>query len=112
VRFSPDGKTLAAAGGGTVLFWDLDANVVRASVPCAIVGTEGLCFSQDWNSLVGLGRSGTIKFWDVTTAQERVTLKGLGKVVSALELSPDGRVLAIGHWDGTVTLSHVWGELS
>ena len=25
-------------------------------------------------------------------------------MVSALELSPDGRVLAIGHWDGTVTL--------
>jgi WD40 repeat protein len=105
VRFSPDGKMLAAYDPhGTVLFWDLDTRVVRASVPCAIAGIEGLCFSPGWNSLVGIGSRGAIKIWDVTTAQERVTLKGLGKVICAQEFSPDGKVLAIGHCDGTIAL--------
>jgi len=53
-------------------------------------------------------RDYTIKFWEVTTGQEAITLRGHNRAVLALAFSPDGHRLAtaalekeVRVWDGT-----------
>lgn len=62
VAFSPDGKTLASAGGTDYL----------------------------------------VKLWDVATGRELNTLAGHKDAVTSVAISPDGKIVASGSWDGTV----------
>ena len=48
----------------------------------------------------------TVRFWDVHTGQERMTLTGHTGAVSATQFGPDGHTLATGGRDGTVRLWH------
>jgi WD40 repeat protein len=67
-------------------------------------------FTQDGNTVVSGGLDGTVRLWDVTTAQERATLQGHGGMVGSLGFSADGKSLvSLGH-DWTVRLWETSGE--
>ncbi|NUU17360.1 AAA family ATPase [Cellulomonas humilata] len=56
----------------------------------------GLAVSADGQTLAGLGSAGTVDVWDVTTGARRSTMSGLTELgVTSLDLSPDGRYLAV-----------------
>ena len=45
-----------------------------------------------------------MKIWDADTGTERRTIEGQSDWPQALAWSPDGRTLAVGRYDGTVSL--------
>jgi hypothetical protein len=112
VAFSPDGKTLAAAGYRETLLWDLEnARLARRLGAGQMSGSgHSIAFSKDGSVLaVGEGaprQSGAVRVFDVRTGQLTRSLQEPRDVVYGLALSPDGKLIAAGSADGSV---YVWG---
>src|SRR5207245_3853257 len=111
---SPDGQTLASAGGdcdgpnptpGEVKLWDVGTGRQRAALQGHTDGLAAVGFSPDGQTLASAGgyfmKPGEIKLWDVRTGQERATLQGHTSGVTSLCFSATGRTLASGRFDTT-----------
>jgi WD40 repeat protein len=95
VCFSPDGKTLASAGGGLKL-WDIASDKEKESPPSD--GANVVAFSPDGNTLAWGGYHYAITVWDVPEGKQRFLLRGTDQgPVTGLCFSPDGKVLASSH---------------
>jgi RNA polymerase sigma factor (sigma-70 family) len=100
VRFSLNGKLLASVGGGTFVhldLWDVSTgtNVGSWTVPN---GADFACpplFSKDGKTLISGHRDNAIRFWDVDTGKVRKKLELDLKYPRKLELSGDGKMLAV-----------------
>ena len=135
VRFSPDGRTLAAgiAGlHGAVRLWDIATGEASRA---QLAPTDGggivysISFSPDGNTIVtGSGisdydldflgiewdnwveseyryRSGAVRSWDTSTGQLGLIFKQRTANVYSVGFSPDGQLLASGDQNGLV---HLW----
>jgi predicted Zn finger-like uncharacterized protein len=105
VRYSPDGKLIAASWyGGTVLLWDAQSrkrlHVLRGTKsPMAGVG-----FSPD-SRWVGSGSHDHVGYvWSAKTGQRKYQLVAHTGIVRDVKFSPDGRWIATASDDGTVKL--------
>ena len=108
--FSPDGSTLAAAGGSQGITL-LDARTGRAL--SRLTGQDrgifgGIAFSPDGRRLA-TANSTEVKLWDTADGQEILTLPRLPdgkdlKGVAALAFSPDGKRLIAALRDGRVEI--------
>jgi WD40 repeat protein len=111
VAFSPDGKTLAAAGYREVLLWNLaEASLARRIGTGKIGGSvHALAFDKAGHVLlVAEGapqKSGAVRLFDPATGEQKFEFADFKDVVYALALSPDGKRLAAGGAEGFV---HVW----
>ena len=110
VAFSPDGKTLAAAGYREVLIWDLENAALLKRIETGQLGSTigALAILKDGQLAVGAGtpyESGAVKLFDLQTGKLTHSFEEPGEVVYCLAVSPDGRLLAAG---GADTLARVW----
>jgi WD40 repeat protein len=110
VAFSPDGKTLAAAGYQEVLIWDLENATLSKRIGTGQMGSTigALAFLKDGQLAVGEGtpyESGAVKVFDVETGKQTHSFEEPGEVVYSLAVSPDGKLLAAG---GADALARVW----
>ena len=97
--FSPDSRLMAAGCKGT---FGLVASLPGASFAVA--------FSQDGKSLLASSADETPQWWNVETKTSRPIRRYEGSVnnkVASVDLSPDRRRAALGHYDGTIELLEI-----
>ncbi len=106
VRFSPDGKVLAAAGyetgsGNPIYLYDVAAGKERTRLtghPHG--GIRRLLFTPDGKQLVSGGFDGAVRVWDLASGKEVRSIDAETGTVYSLSLSPDGHTLATAGRDG------------
>ncbi len=112
LAFRPDGKLLAAAGGGPeVVLVEPDTGRVRATLRHAPPQKEvpketvqALAFSPDGRHLVSAGRDRLLRLWDVETGELMKEMRGHTNEVFAVLFHPDGKRIASGGRDRAVRL--------
>lgn len=103
VIITPDGKTLASAGGTskpntdkTIRITNLrNAKVIR-TLNGHTLGIKSLAISPDGQILASGSYDKTIKLWDIKTGKLINTLNGHTSWVRALAISPSGKTLISG----------------
>jgi WD40 repeat protein len=109
--FTPDGKTLACCSsphnsGRQISMWDLSQPAPReVSVLELATGVNPLAFSPDGRALAACGGNDCgVRVWNVVGTQLKEKFMP-GVKLTSTALSPNGRLLAVGCWDGT---AHLW----
>ncbi len=101
VAFSPDARTLAAAGPtGPVQLWDAVTGERGATLdpPAGRGGAAALAFSPDGRELAAAGADGSVRSWDLVTGTGRAVAPA-GRGARPVALGPGGP--AWGAADGT-----------
>ncbi len=102
VVFSPDGSTLATAGGGdkVVRCWDPHTGTLRRQLTGHTGWVRSVAFSPDSRTIATGDTDGSLHIWDAHTGGKRFTLGDPVGSVLALAFSPDGSTLAAGGYRG------------
>ena len=120
VGFSPDGKSLATAGDGGLLIWNVTTRNIDKRI---YIGPEvydeepgggkiykdpavvfSLCFSSDGKTLATGHKDTTVRLWDIETRTAKTTFKGHTDFVVSVCFSPDGKTLVSGSYDKTIRI--------
>jgi WD40 repeat protein/serine/threonine protein kinase len=105
LAFSPDGETIASAGGdGIVKVWNATTggNLVVFNGRAGPV--HGVAFSPDGKYIAAAHERRKVTVWDRLTGKQLRTLEGHAEAVRTVAFSPDGRRIASGSRDKTVVV--------
>ena len=104
LSFSPDGSTLASAGGrGGVKLWDVNSGTFKKIPITGLFSKDFLLFSPDGQTFACIDFK-DIHLWDVVTGESKHILKKHKEYLLSLSFSPDGQTLASGSKDQTICL--------
>jgi WD40 repeat protein len=105
-RFTPDGRTLVTASDdGDAILWDGRSGAAVETLHGHANGIAALQISPDGRTLYTAGLDGAVFIWDLTGTRRLgrpIETGGPNQTVSAL--SSDGRRLAVGHDNGTISV--------
>jgi WD40 repeat protein len=101
----PDGNSVIKFVSGDLSIRDLLGNTIR-DISIDWSSSETGQFSPDENLFATIGRDGGIYIWRVSDWQLLVTLQNSTNRSDSLAFSPDGLYIAIGSYNGTVS---IWG---
>jgi len=102
LAFSPDGATLASAGGNNedfdIRLWDVNTGQLLHILQGHTSIVWGVAFSPDSTLIASASSDRTVKIWDWSAGTLLHTLDLPSEIVS-VEFSPDGQTLAVGGVD-------------
>jgi len=105
IAWSPDGSKLAAGGrDGAVLLWEAASGEKLRVLKAHDVPLRTVAFSSDGTRLAAWETRGTVTIWNVENGVLVAEVLHPGAVTEGA-WSPDDRLLASGHENGTVTFS-------
>lgn len=113
LRFSADGKTLAAADGerrGGVRLWDVASGQEIVSSLGQRGSIQSLTCSTDGRTLYSAGSEGKIRVWDLTKEKERRVLEDRDADFHSVAVSPDGQTITAMDAAGAVTFWSATGK--
>lgn len=107
VAFSANGKTLAIGDiSGKILLVEVATGKELGRLEHQ--GVRALTFSFDEQLLISGGHDASVRVWDLTTWQEKISLgKKHANDIESVAISPDGNVVASGSRDETVRLWNI-----
>ncbi len=104
VAFSPDGQILAVGDeDGYISLWQVTSHQRTATLPDGSK-VEAVAFSPDGLTLASGDALGDVNTWDLSSHQRLATLAETGSEITSLAFSRDGQEVAVGSYNGTVTL--------
>jgi WD40 repeat protein len=110
VAVSPDGKKIAAAGGGdldkqefNIKVWDLSKGNREITLKGHKDIVTNLIFSRDGQTLLSGDEQGILKVWDSQNWQLRNSLDTLIPI-NSLDFNQDGSRVVTAHQDGSVSV--------
>ena len=103
VSFSPDGKTIASTGDGTIKFWSLDGKLKDT-----FQGSGYVSFSPDGKMLASANATG-VTLWNLNGKQQWTRRVNSGSPTS-VSFSSDGKIIASVSRDGTIKLWNLDGN--
>ncbi|MFO0945050.1 MAG: c-type cytochrome domain-containing protein [Planctomycetota bacterium] len=113
LAFSPDKKTLAAAGYHEITLWDPANGALLKRLPTKGERIHALEYSPNGKMLLHAGGTpgtlGEVVLWDAEKGTVIKELLSAGDVVFAASFSPDGKQVAAG---GTDRLFRIWDVAS
>lgn len=108
VRFSPDGRMLAASGVDRVIrLWDPAAGKQLKYLVGHRHEVVALAFSPDGRTLASASDDQTVRLWRITSGRELLALDSPSKVIG-LAFSPDGLALAAGTYVPGRAATYIW----
>ncbi|MDG2222276.1 MAG: WD40 repeat domain-containing protein [Rubripirellula sp.] len=107
VDYSPDGKWLAIASGDQVAVWDLVHHKMHKTIEADVSALFAATFSANGEFLLTGGRERVVRVWSVPDLKLRGELYGPAETILSIAISPDGRQVAAGTYDGTI---HLWSR--
>jgi WD40 repeat protein/3',5'-cyclic AMP phosphodiesterase CpdA len=104
VKFSTDGKLLAACGGRSVEIYAVMSAAHRRTLDLHMEHASSLAFSAD-DQLIAIGDTkGGIQLWFAQSGTLKEVLKGHDRMVLELVFSPGNHMLASASSDGSICL--------
>mgnify|MGYP001420737671 CR=1 FL=1 len=98
LTFSPDGKTIVSASDDkTAKLWDVETEQERLAIRGHTDKVNTTAFSPDGLTLATAGDDRKIKLSDVVSGREIRSIDS-PKPATVLTFSPNGKLLAAGHW--------------
>ena len=80
----------------TICLWEVASGKLLGSCSGHKQRVQSIALSPDGKTLATSSDDGTLKFWNVATQQELLSIRQLGATLSGLQFSPDGRLLVGG----------------
>lgn len=109
LAFSPDGQWLGATRNRGALLLEAKSGKIIARLTAGDSGWNALCFSRDGRRLFlaggAPGRRGTLQVWECQPGKLRQSVDLPRDMLYGFALSPDGKQIAAGSYDGTI---YVW----
>jgi WD40 repeat protein/tRNA A-37 threonylcarbamoyl transferase component Bud32 len=103
VRYSPDGRYLAAGdgdrkqpGNAVVRMWDAETGKVVRTIPAHQDSVNALAFTPDGRLILTAGGDGYVRGWEAETGKEAFPARDLRAPVMSLAISDDGKQVACG----------------
>jgi WD40 repeat protein/serine/threonine protein kinase len=114
VAISTDGRIATGSADGTVKLWDKNGDLL---FNLANHATEvySVAFSPDGETLAAICRDMSLTLWNLVDKTDRVITNIVNSIrsysanpASSIAFSPDGRILATGHWSNPDSIVHLW----
>ncbi|HET7219714.1 MAG TPA: hypothetical protein VFJ02_16775, partial [Vicinamibacterales bacterium] len=105
-RFTPDGSHVVAISGMSgIVRWNTSTWSIDAETNTDLPLGRMSAVSPDGSTFVTANDSGQVRFWSVTSLRELTPASNAhSSVVSSIEFSPHGEMMATGGFDGSVRL--------